>query len=114
MNVTLPIATSNSVGDPQPIIGRGDVAASIYGPPTTDNPCGAGGPVNRWECDIAAALRRGDADLAKSLQGARARINLAFGKLEPVFVPSDGQRVFWNMVARLEAGENTFIDAVTK
>jgi len=28
MNVTLPIATSNSVGDPQPSIGRGDVAAS--------------------------------------------------------------------------------------
>ncbi len=128
----------HSVGDPQPSIGRGDVAAShsqidagaraslassgstgeagasnlpTYGPPTSNNPCDAGGPLNSFDCDIARALSRGDIDGAKALQTARAQCNLAFEKLEPVFVPSDGQRVFWGMVARLEAGETTFIDA---
>lgn len=67
-------------------------ASTIFGPLTSHDMTAAGGPFNKWDCDIAAARRRGNHQLAKRLQEARARINIAFGRLEPVWVPSDSQR----------------------
>lgn len=64
-----------------------------YGPLTTSDMAGAGGPFNKFDNDIAAARRRGNPLLAARLQEARARINLSFGVLEPVWIATDHQRV---------------------
>ena len=64
-----------------------------YGPLTTSRMDGAGGPHNRWDCEIAAAHRRNNPLLARRLQEARAKWNVAFEVIEPVWVPTDSQRV---------------------
>jgi hypothetical protein len=68
-------------------------ASHRYGPFITHRMDGAGGPHNEWDAKIAAAHRRGNPQLAKRLLGARARINLTFQILEPVWIPTDHQRV---------------------
>lgn len=77
----------------------GHGASHRYGPPTTHRMEGAGGPFNKWDNDIAAAHRRGNHKLATRLQAARARINLSFGIQEPVWVPTDHQRVMLGLRA---------------
>jgi hypothetical protein len=60
---------------------------ALYGPPTTNALSGAGSPMNDWDERIERALRHGDEKLAQGLREARARTNLAFGIVEPVFIP---------------------------
>jgi hypothetical protein len=60
---------------------------TAYGPPTTRKLSGAGSPLSDWEVMIDRALRHGDDRLASDLREARARVNLATGYLEDVFVP---------------------------
>lgn len=74
--------------------------AEPLGPPTTNRMEGAGGPFNRWDCDIAAAERRGDHHLAAGLREARARVNIyLLQRLEPVWVPTNAQRAMLRMQA---------------
>lgn len=80
--------------------------SKIHGPLTTSRMEGAGGPFNRWDIDIAAAKRRGNHQLAERLQAARARINLAFEQLEPVWVPTQHQRTM--LALQAEAAANGF------
>jgi len=74
---------------------------TFFGPPTTHSLEGAGGPFNEWDAKIAAAHRRGKPQLARQLQEARARVNIAFDHLEPVWVPTDHQRVMLGLRACL-------------
>jgi len=65
-----------------------------FGPLTSSDMAAAGGPFNKWDADIAAAHRRGNHQLARRLQDARARINIhLLQRLEPVWVPSPHQRL---------------------
>lgn len=73
--------------------------STVYGPPITHRLEGAGGPANPWDNKIAAAHRRGNHLLAQRLQVARAKINLAFSHLEPVWIPTDSQRVMLGLLA---------------
>lgn len=70
----------------------GGVAAKIYGPLTTHRMTGAGGPFNSWDNRIANLRDRGQHEHAAALQAARAKFNVAFLLLEPVWVPTNGQR----------------------
>jgi hypothetical protein len=60
---------------------------TTFGPPTTRKLSGAGSHMSDWEVMIDRALRHGDDKLASDLRDRRARVNLATGYLEPVFVP---------------------------
>lgn len=103
MNVERQITAASTATQPPmgaaaafpPQAAEGGAAANrgkIYGPLTTHALDGAGGPFNKWDSDIAGALRRGNPDLAARLRQARARINLAFGLTEKVWVPTEAQR----------------------
>lgn len=81
----------------QPV--RGEVVGEPYGPPTSSASDAAGGPFSFWDSWINAAERRGDYRLAKQLRADRARVNLAFGVLEPVFAPSTAAKVMLGMAA---------------
>lgn len=80
--------------------GAPSLRSEQYGPSTTSRMEGAGGPFNRWDREIAAAHRRNNPQLARRLQEARAKWNVAFGVLEPVWIPTDSQRA----MLRLRAG----------
>jgi hypothetical protein len=71
----------------------GETAPKIYGPLTTSDLRGAGGPANQWDIWIRNALRRGDAKAAADLQASRAKLAITFETLEPVWVPTPHQRL---------------------
>lgn len=80
------------------------IEPAIYGPPTTRQNTGAGGPFNYWDIRINAALRRGNPLLADELREARALVCLTFGVLEPAWVPTKGQRALYNFTSNLRSG----------
>lgn len=95
------VGSSAPTGEPSNLTaGAGTPNARPFlGPLTTNRMDGAGGPHNPWDCKIAAAHRRGNHLLAQRLQSARARINLAFGLLEPVWIPTDSQRAMFGLLS---------------
>jgi hypothetical protein len=74
-----------------------------FGPPTTTNRDGAGGPGNTWDRAIATHLRMGNREAADRIQQARARWNIALGMFEPVYVPSCAGRAIAGMVREAAA-----------
>jgi hypothetical protein len=90
--------TGEAGGSPAP------VSPTPHGPPTTSRMDGAGGAFNDWDCKIAKAKARGDFKAADELQSARAKINLTFGLLEPVWVPTESQLAI-GMMMRVAAVE---------
>jgi hypothetical protein len=74
-----------------------------FGPPTTTNRDGAGGPGNTWDRAIATHLRMGNRKAADRIQQSRARWNIALGIFEPVYVPSCAGRAIAGMVREAAA-----------
>lgn len=75
-----------------------------YGPPTTRSPRGAGGPFNDYDCMIRRAKARGDHEQAAALQLVRAQVHIGWRMLEPVWVPTPGQRAFYGLTANIRSG----------
>jgi len=60
--------------------------SEIFGPYTTTDLRGLGGPLNRWDNLILAARQRGDIAAVAELKKARAKVALAFSPFTPVFI----------------------------
>lgn len=105
MNALLPIAAPTqtlTVGDSSSAGGCGaGLTNRPFGPPTTNDPCGLGGPLNHVDREIAHWRALGKPHLADGLQAARAKFAVAFKVQEPVFVPTDAQRRFYAFTSRL-------------